>query len=284
MKFALFLGCKIPFHLKQYGLSTKNIFDLLGVELVDIEFNCCGYQLRHFNFEAFILSAARNMAMAEQQNLDILTPCKCCFGSLKYADHFLKKDDMLQKRINKLLDNENLKWTGNSEVKHLLSVLYHDVGIDTLKNQVKKPFKDLKVAASYGCHVLRPEKIVQFDNSLAPTIFENLVEITGAKSVQWTKRLECCGNPLWDKNSELSLNLMEKKISSASEVGADCLCTACTYCQIQFDTIQNDKYIKPHEKMPAVLYSQLLGLSLGLDKKDLGIKSNNTKIDALLNI
>ena len=285
MKFALFLGCKIPFYLKEYGLSTQVVLNALDVKLIDIEFNCCGYPIRSYNFESFIFSAARNLALAEQQNLSIITPCMCCYGSLKHAEYFLRKNHSLKTKINELLREENLTWNGSCEVRHLLSVLFHDVGIGAIKKQIKHPCGSLRVAASYGCHALRPSAVVELDNHpLNPTIFEDLVTVTGAVSVDWHRRLECCGNPLWGKNNSLSLDLMQKKLSSARESKADGLCSACTYCQIQFDKVQKAELIQNQEEMPSILYPQLLGLSLGLPEKELGLEYNMLKINKLHNL
>ena len=85
MKFALFQGCKISFYLRDYGTSTRSVLLALGINLVDMEFNCCGYPIRHLHFLSFILSAARNLALAEREHLNIVTPCKCCYGNLKQA-------------------------------------------------------------------------------------------------------------------------------------------------------------------------------------------------------
>ena len=284
MKFALFSGCKIPFYLKEYELSSRAVLKALEVELIDLEFNCCGYPIRSYDFESFIFSSARNLALAEKQNLNIITPCMCCFGSLKHAEYFLKKDDSLKTKVNKLLQKEDLYWHGSCEVKHLLSVLFHDVGIASIKKQIKHPNEGLKVASSYGCHALRPGEILNFDNPQFPTIFEDLVNVTGAESVDWQRRLECCGSPLWEKNNELSLDLMQKKLSSAINAEADCLCSACTYCQIQFDTVQHAKLIKNQVEMPSILYPQLLGLSLGMSAKNLGLENNKIKINKLSNL
>ncbi|MCP4134907.1 MAG: disulfide reductase, partial [bacterium] len=172
MKFAIFMGCKIPYYLEQYGESTKAIFKTFGVDLAALDFNCCGYPNRDFHFESYILSAARNMALAEKQGLDIVTPCKCCFGSLKHANHWLKENESLRTEINSELGKEKLTWSGTTEIKHIFSVLAHDVGLDTIKARVQQPQTGLKVAAHYGCHALRPSKIMQFDNPFAPTIFE----------------------------------------------------------------------------------------------------------------
>ena len=286
MKFAFFSGCKIPYYLIQYGISTKAVLHTLGVELIDIEFNCCGYPIRHQSFEASIFSAARNIALAQQKKIDILTPCKCCFGNLKHAEHWLKENDSLKYEINSKLSEEGLKWEGEIKIKHLLSVLFHDIGMDALQVKIRKPFSGLKVAAHYGCHALRPNNVVQFDNPLAPTIFENLVSVTGAECIEWPRRLDCCGNPLWEKNNQLSLKLMIEKLEDALLSGAEALCTACSYCQIQVDQIRKSE-LKDNDwnqKLPSILYPQLLGLSLGIDEQQLGLDHNKISIKNLLTI
>jgi len=279
MKYAFFPGCKIPNYLPQYETSTRAVTGLFGLELLDLEFNCCGYPVRHENFEASILSAARNMAIAAKEGLDILTPCKCCFGNLKHAEYWLNENSSLKEYINTILAQEGLEWREGIESKHLLSVLFHDIGTETLRASIKRPLEGLRIAAHYGCHALRPSNVVRFDNPLAPTIFEELIAVTGASSVEWSRRLECCGNPLWEKNNVLSIGLMDKKLEDAGQAGAVLLCTACTYCQLQFDCVQNtvNETGSVRPRLPSVLYSQLLGLSLGINEKKLGLRYNKIK-------
>jgi heterodisulfide reductase subunit B len=274
MKFLFFAGCRIENYLKHYETSSRAVLKALGVELIDIELNCCGYPIRHQNMVASILSAARNLAIASKHHLDILTPCKCCFGNLKYAISRLREDAELRKKINQFLEKEGLFWEEGIQVKHLLSVLYHDVGLKIIRASVKNPLQDVKIASHYGCHALRPSRVVQFDNPLAPTLFEELVEATGAESVSWARRLECCGNPLWERNNSLSLYMMRKKLENAQEAGADFICVACTYCQIQFDQVRAGQPEDNHYGPPSILYPQLLGLGMGLEENVLGIEKN----------
>jgi len=283
MNYAFFPGCKIPYYLQHYGASSRAVCKALGLELVEVEFNCCGYPVRNLNFESFILSAARNLALAGRMGLNILTPCKCCFGSLKHADHWLREKRTLRDRINRVLNEEGMQWDGGVEITHLLSVLAKDVGLEFLKTKVKHRFEGLRVAVHYGCHALRPGAIVQFDNPLAPTLFEGLVGITGAQCVEWSRRLDCCGYPLWEKNNELSLALMRMKLLDAKQAGALYLLTACTYCQIQFDTVQGAHLIKGDKdlRLPSILYPQLLGLSLGLPEGSLGLEHNKLDISGI---
>jgi len=284
MKFALFLGCTIPARLTQYESSSRAVLANLGVELIDIkEFNCCGYPLRNIDFKASILASARNIALAEKENLPILILCKCGFGTLKHADHILKEDPSLRNEINTILKKEGLEYNKGVAIRHLLSVLYHDIGSDAIQEKVTRPFKDLKIATHYGCHALRPSEITQFDDPVNPTLFDNLVALTGAESIYWEKRLDCCGAPLTGVNDDLSMDLTEKKIVNAKQSGADFLCDACSYCHIQFDTVQSmiNNTKRNNNLLPAILYPQLLGLSMGIDGKTLGLTENTIDITSI---
>jgi len=284
MTYAFFLGCTIPARLRQYEISARAILSRLGVGVVDYrEFSCCGYPLRNVDRKAFLLSAARNLAIAERDGCDVLSLCKCGFGTLKEAQYRLRNDEDTRRDINRILEPKGLEYRGRTQVKHLLSVLYDDVGLGVLKQHIKKAFKNLNVAAHYGCHALRPSRVTQFDDPVAPTLFDALVEVTGAESVDWSEKLSCCGAPLMGVNDRLSMNLTQKKFRSSTEAGADYLCTACPYCQIQFDQVRgapagrNDGMDGP----PAILYPQLLGLSMGMDKRDLGLNGNQPAMDAI---
>jgi len=284
MKYSFFLGCNIPARLKQYEFSSRAVLGRLGVELVDItDFNCCGYPLRNIDFKASILSSARNLALAEKENLNMIVLCKCGFGMLKYADHLMKEDPSLKNEINTILKKEGLEFKEGVEIKHLLTVLYHDVGIDSIKEKITKPFSELKIATHYGCHALRPSEIVEFDDPVNPTLFDKLVEVTGAESIYWQLRLDCCGAPLFGSNDDLSMDLTEKKLSNAKESGADYLCDACAYCHMQFDTVQGmiSNVRGGNHLLPAILYPQLLGLSLGIDGDTLGLGMNQIDITSI---
>ena len=281
MKFALFLGCQIPVRLKQYETSSKAILERLGVGLVDIEeFNCCGYPLRNIEFKAFLLASARNLSLAEKKKLDVMTLCQCCYGTLKKANFLLRENASLRKEVNAVLEREGLPYKGEVEVKHLLYVLHQEVGVEAIKKKIAKTFKGLKIAAHYGCHALRPSQVVRFDDPVTPSIFDQLVEATGAESIAWPMKLECCGAPLWGIHDELSTEITLKKLKNGRESGADYLCTACTYCQIQFDTVQQMILSQRglNHPLPSILYPQLLGLSMGINSETLGLKMNKIPI------
>ncbi len=283
MEFAFFKGCKIPYFVPQYEVSTRAVCNALGIKLIDVEFNCCGYPVSHLDRSSFLLSAARNLARAAQKGLDILTPCKCCYGTLKKAARLINENTSLREEIKDWLGQESLAYEDGVEVKHILSVLYDDMGVDKIRDRVTRPFSGLNIATHYGCHALRPASLTGFDDPVNPVKFDRLVEVTGAKSVPWGLKLQCCGNPLWEKNKSLSVNLTIKKLENAKKAQAHYLCVSCTYCQIQFDTVQH--HIVQEDKvspLPCILFPQLLGLSLGLNPLELRIDENQISIQRVI--
>ena len=273
MPYSYFAGCKIPYYLPEYGNSSLALLNRFGIELLDLEFNCCGYPVRDIDFQSFLLAGARNLALAEQKNTDIVTPCKCCFGSLKFVEHYLKQRGTVKDQINAMLRPEGLQWEGRVNVRHLLTVLHQDVGVNALRAAVVNPLDGLKVAIHTGCHALRPGNVTRYDNPLVPGIFHALVAATGAESVFWSMSTECCGNPQWDKNQKLALKQMQRKLLNAKQAGADFVCTACTYCQMQFEQKNPSEIIAINgdQNIPAVLISQLIGLSIGMEDEEIGL-------------
>jgi len=270
-RYALFIGCTIPARLPAYEASARAVLGALGIEVADMDgFNCCGYPLRNYDENSFVYAAARNLALAENAGLDILALCMCCFGSLKKAVHYLGREWCFRDRALKYLDAEGLSYGGRVRVKHLLSVLYHDLGTEQLSAAVKRPVTGLNVGAHYGCHALRPSGITGFDDPDRPALFDSLVEACGAVSVQWQMKTDCCGAPLMGSNDSLSSDIMEKKIMSASLAGAEVICTSCPYCQLRFERRE-----KGGEALPSLLYTQLLGLALGIDAEELSINKDD---------
>lgn len=288
MKYALFIGCNIPARVVQYESAARAVMRTLGIQLVDSrDFKCCGYPVRNLDRKAFLLSSAENLAIAEKLGLNIVALCKCCFGNLKEAEHCLKEEGDVQEEIRHELAQKGLSYEGKFEVKHFLSVLYHDVGLDEIKSQISQSYKGLKIATHYGCHALRPSKVTQFDDPVAPSLFDKLVEVTGAQSIDYKSKLECCGAPVMGVNDDLSMDITAKKLKNGKKAGADYLCAACPYCQLQFDHVQKMMIAQNgSESLASIVYPQLLGLCLGIDEGSLGIHMNEldiTEITSFLN-
>ena len=192
----------------------------------------------------------------------------------------LAQDSNLKNDINAVLAKEKLHYEGRVRIKHLLTVLHRDVGIDNIKSLISKTFNGLQIAVSYGCHALRPSKVTDFDDPVTPKIFDELVEITGAFSVEWTRKLDCCGAPLTGINDRLAMDMAAKKIASARDAGANYICTACPYTHIQFDWVQSQMAANSTnwEPLAPILYPQLLGLCMGIDETTLGLSHNRLEL------
>jgi len=251
LKYAIFLGCTTPFHLKAYENSSRAVLEKLGVELVDIpEFNCCGYPLRNVDVEAFVLSSARNLALARKEDLNLMVLCKCGYGTFKKAAHMMNEDPSLREKINAILAEEGLEYDGSTKILHLLTVLHKEIGLESIKSKIERSYDELKIATHYGCHALRPSEVVEFDDPVAPSLFDELVNATGAQSIEWPNKLDCCGGPLKDINDKLSFDLTRKKIAGAKQTA--------------------------NSQVTPILYPQLLGLCLGLDGTMLGLNNGHT--------
>ena len=277
MKLAFFQGCNIPIRIEQYAVSTQAVLQKFGVELIEIpEFTCCGYPVRNVDEKAYILPSVRNMAIAEKKGLDIMVICNCCFASLQKARSALSKNPDLKTEINALLAGEDLHYNGTVNVKHFLTVLHEDIGVEAIKKQLVHRYTELNLSVIHGCHVLRPREVTNFDDSFVPQITDALVAATGAESLDWQGKLECCGAALAGINNELAGSLLNEKIDGALRAGADYVTPICSYCHLQFDSAQKNMRSPGSPMLPVLLYPQLLGLVLGIHEKQLGIDQNST--------
>ncbi len=284
MKLALQRCCTTPIFLKQYETSTNAVLSRLGVEMTDEALNCCGYPLKNYNYKAYILASARNLSIAEKRKVNIMTFCNCCYGTLKEVDQQLRTDQTLSAEINGKLEKEALKYEGGVEIQHIMEVFYHELGPDRIRKHIVHKFKGLKIAVHYGCHILRPRELVQFAKPGTAAVFDELVAMTGATLVPWHLQSECCGSPMWGIDDDLSAALTRKKIENARASGADYFCLACSYCQVQLDRVQKRLLDEGRitDPMPSILFTQLLGLSMGIDPAVLGIQENQIDISPIL--
>ncbi|BEQ16487.1 CoB--CoM heterodisulfide reductase iron-sulfur subunit B family protein [Desulfoferula mesophila] len=284
MTYALFLGCKIPYYVPHYETATRRVLGDLGVKLVDLEFPCCGYPMRHLYFRSYLLSAARGLALAEARGLDITTPCKCCFGALKRAQKFLADKPELMAEVNAELAADGLNYQGKVVVKHILQVLHDDVGLAELGRRVVRPYELLRAAILYGCHAVRPSEVTHFDDPSNLHLIDDLVKVTGATPVPWAGRLSCCGAPVRERNEDLALATIRKRLSEARDAKADILVIACAYSQMQAEWAYSLAGPPPQREFieGPVLYPQLLGLAMGLSAQEVALERNTPNGEYLL--
>ncbi len=279
-KYAFFLGCTTPFRKTNYEQATRAVCAKLGIELVDMAGGgCCGFPLESVNEETYLAMAARVLSIAEEMELPIMTICTGCSLSLVRAKHTLDGSDELRLEINSALAKIGRRYNGTVPAKHLVRVLVEDFGVDSVKAAVTKPL-DLKVCAHYGCHLIRPSDEVQFEDPEDARSLDDLIEATGAKSLNYYDKYACCGGNGIATFTEGAYKMSGDKLLSMKEVGAQAAITACPFCNVMFDTNQKaiEGALGSELGVPVLHYPQLLGLALGMDQKELGIDKNRVKL------
>jgi heterodisulfide reductase subunit B len=279
-KLSLFLGCIVPNRYPGIEKATKLCLQKLEVDVCDLPgASCCPAPgvFKSFDKAAWLALASRNIVLSERMERDILTVCNGCYGSLADANMELKKDPEMRARTNSCLKEIGMEFKGTVEVRHIIEFLYKEFGPEKLKNYITRPL-DLKVALHYGCHMIKPSKDRNLGETEAPVFFDELVEATGAKSVDYTDKMMCCGAGGGVRSGHVaeSLEMLERKLACIRQAGVDCIVNACPFCHLQFDRGQltvNEKFGTDYS-IPVLHYSQLLGLALGFSPDELGIEQN----------
>lgn len=284
--YEVFLGCAIPSRFNNYESSMRAVAKELGIKLLDFDgASCCGtVVLKSIDENSWLSMSGRNIALAEQRGHDIVTPCNGCFGSLKDTDHVLHDDVSYRKRVNAALKPLGLEYTGKAKIRHFVEVLY-DMK-EEIEKKIVKRLDGLKVAFHPGCHLIRPSNVAGFDDPELPRKVDELIELTGAKSVQWDMKLRCCGSPLLIASEEVATKILQEKMISANGAGANCVVTNCPACHTQFDIQQlglTDDEGNSLE-LPALFVTQILGVAMGTDLEPLGLELNRVSLDPINDI
>ncbi|MBY9006541.1 MAG: CoB--CoM heterodisulfide reductase subunit B [Candidatus Lokiarchaeota archaeon] len=291
LKYGLFLGCIIPNRYPMIERSIRDVFDELGMKLLDLKgASCCPAPgvFRSFHNLTWLVIAARNISIAEKLGVSPITGCNGCYGTLRDVWYELNHNYKLKKDINKELNKIGKKYTGKYEPKHIVQVLYLDLGLDYLRNYIKYSFSNLKVAVHYGCHIVRPSDKRPWNNEYEyPTFLDEIVELTGANSIEYKDKNLCCGagGGVRSAINEVAADFTKEKLINIRNAGVDIIITCCPFCQLQFDLGQKDvanlymDEIKKPFNIPVIYITQLLGLSMGLDPNRLGLIKNHTLKD-----
>jgi heterodisulfide reductase subunit B len=221
--------------------------------------------------------SARNLALAEKHQRDIVAPCSSCFTILEKTNRYLKELPEFHSRVNECLKEDGLTYNLSLKVRHPLDVLVNDIGIDKIKEKSVRSLNGLRIANYYGCQIVRPEK--GFDDTEDPTTMDNLFAALGAINVYFPFKVKCCGGMLMTTYEDVALKLSKEIIASAVENKADCIVTTCPLCQMNLEAYQDviNKVYKTNYSMPVLFFTQVLGLAFGFSEKDLGIDKNLTE-------
>jgi heterodisulfide reductase subunit B len=283
-KYALYPGCVMPTEQYAYEMSIREVFPILGIELVDVKgFSCCGEPIKSVNQMMTLALSARNLALAEKEGLDVFTPCPMCHLALSDCKHILDNDPAMKERVNKYLEDENLKYTGKANIVHTIDLLHDVIGIDKIKEKVKNPLKELKVATHYGCHLIRPSEIGRPDDSENPQKMETILKVIGAKPLDYPEKLDCCGGLLNANLPESALTKTGQKLQKVQEQGFDAFIDVCPWCHRQYDSKQTKagETVATKLEVPVLYLTQLIGISFGISKDKLGLDLNLSPVDKL---
>lgn len=280
LKYAYFPGCVAQGACRELYLSTHELTKALGIELVELKkASCCGSGT--FKEDSWLLEDtvnARNIALAEQLNLPLLTHCSTCQGVIGHVDERLKESQASNpayiQKVNGLLEQQGCApYQGCTEVKHLLWALVGDYGLEAIQKRVTRKLTGLRCAAFYGCYLLRAQKTLPFDDPYHPESMENIFRVVGATPVYYGGRTQCCGWPLSSYATQESFQMAGARIQDAITAGADCLVTPCPLCHLNLDSRQPEveQVIGQTLGLPVLHFPQLVALALGVAPKKLGL-------------
>jgi len=281
--YAFFRGCFIPVRLPHLEYVARKVLPGVDVELLDIKgFTCCPEPVGFGIHDKLTWTsiAARNICLAEEQGLDIITLCNGCSYTLKQANKTLKEDRELRDKVNEILAETGHQFKGSVAVKHFMEAFKDDIGEKRLKEAVTRPLDGLKVATHTGCHIVSPSSVMDFDSIYNPTVLDRMVGILGATAVDYDLKILCCGWTLMNYGpAEAAYSLLGDKFRSMKAGGADCSAVICPQCFYQFDMgqIMASRKVSLNFYMPVLYYLQLLGLAMGYSLEEMQYNMHRVK-------
>lgn len=289
MEYSLYPGCVASTREIGYELAVRNVFDKLGIMLNRVEdFSCCqpACLVHSVDYVKGLALTSRNLAVAEELGLPMMTLCSSCYGNLSRAKYLLDTTPELKSDVNDLLAKAGREYKGSVKIDHVVTALVNDYSVEKLSSKITKPLKNLKAAPFYGCHIFMPEKYSHFDDPEHPVKLDELITLTGAENVDYLEKTSCCigcGSFFGEVSEEASVMLAENIVKSAAEKGADCIVTTCPFCIMQLEIGQIK--LKEQDKtfdLPVLHYVDLLGLSMGLNEEELGFELRRITVEPLL--
>jgi heterodisulfide reductase subunit B2 len=271
MKYAYYPGCSAHSTARDMHESSIAVAKALGIELTEIKgWTCCGASAAHQTDRALAASlAAANLVLARDMGMDMVVNCAACYNRSKSANYEMIHSAAMRENVGEALGQP---YDGSVAVRHFTEVVVKDIGLAKLRKRIKQPLNGLKAACYYGCYLLRPPEVTNFDDPENPTILESLVEAMGGESLDWPGKVDCCGGGLNLTRTDITVQRSAAIIDMAKEAGAECITVACPMCQTSLDLRQKDieKATGKRYDMPIVYITQLLGLCLGISPKELG--------------
>lgn len=259
-EYSYYPGCSLHSTASEFNQSILAVFKALGTPLVELEdWNCCSAaSATTLNHTLSLALPGRNLAIAQKSGRDLVIPCTGCYNRHKATEVELKRRSARGQWIEETVGFE---YQSNFAIRPLLDVIGNGIGLEELERRVRRPLAGLKVVGYYGCLLLRPPEIAQFENPENPILLDRLLRTLGAEVRPWANASDCCGGDQTLVKPEIAVKLVNRLVDRAREAGADAMVTVCPLCQMSLEMRQT----APGEKMPLFYFTELIGLAFGLE-------------------
>jgi heterodisulfide reductase subunit B len=277
LKVSYYPGCALHGTGKEFGLSVKAVSKALGIELKEIDdWSCCGASSAHTtNFRLSVALPARDLISAEKDGIaDMMVPCAACFNRMKTTQHHLAKDASLKRDVEAIVGQS---YGGTIAVRNAIDVMYNLVGREAIRSKVAKPLTGLKSVSYYGCLLVRPPEVCNFDDPENPVLLDGIMETLGAGNCRWSYKTDCCGGSLTISKTKYVVKLVDKLITMAREAGANCVVTACPVCMANLDMRASESV-----KLPVFYFTELMALAMDLEGPEKWFKMHHVDPRPLL--
>lgn len=261
LTYAYYPGCTQETTAKEYDESVRAVCSALGIELKDIpEWTCCGASSGHaIDYMISHALAGRNLAIAEKMNMDVAVACPACYLRLNATRHEYRTKPEFRQKLTALLSQP---YSAGYNIRHVLDIVSNDIKLKTIAEKISRPLTGLRVVTYYGCYLVRPPGLTNFDDPENPQTMDTLLKACGADVSDWAGKVDCCGGSHSFTLRDNVVKLVHSIIESAKEVEAEAIVTACPLCHINLETRQ-----KGENPLPVFYFTELLGLAMGLNAR-----------------
>ena len=280
LRYGYFPGCSLEHNAAAYHKSTLAIARPLGIDFEEVDdWNCCGAtEYISLNMMASMALIARNLAQAAKGNgqRPLVAPCSACYLNLRKCDHYLQTSPELAEQVNAALAAGGLSYqAGTVKVRHLVDVIYSDIGCEAVAAHVTKPLTGLRVAPYYGCLISRPRLGLDGHDTEYPTVLDEILASIGATVIDFPLKTHCCGGHMTQISEGTGFELIRQLVKGAADSGADAIVTLCPMCQLNLDAFQGamNRYFKTSYHVPVLYFTQVMGLAFGMSAQEVEIGS-----------
>jgi len=273
MNYAYYPGCSLESTSPDFNESTKTLIRFLDLSMEELpDWTCCGASAIHPQDKLLSVAIpALTIESANKLKKDIMVQCPACLAHLKESRNVMAEGGKLAEDLSKLLEGHEV--SPNIKIRHFSEILLDEYGLENLKEKAVRKLKGLKIACYYGCVIVRPKKLMQYDDPENPTIMDKLLSVTGAEVLDWPFKTRCCGASYSIARVDVVYDLTYEILSMAKKASANAIAVLCPLCHVNLDIRQKaieDRYDEKFN-LPIFYYTQLLGLSFGIDPRELAL-------------